>query len=655
MSQIIDHSAVLSAEFRQVRDGTQRQYGTLRRVWRSCAARCERFARQRPLAFAAGIVTILFAIVIWLMPPAFQTNDDAVMCMIAAGQGIALAPDEHLVFTNVLIGKTLKWLYCECPTFHWYGWYLVVTQGIATTAILYCLLRPRYTRLSMLGFFGYFFTAGIYFLVNLQFTATASLTGIAGGVLLLQILRNHQSTSSEQSLQMICGCLLIVFSGLIRSDAFILTIIIVSPVLVAVAWANMSRRGELLKVGCALAAALGMMWLAERGHELAYSENNWLQFYQYNPLRIKFNDENWVKYQPETKHVFDQVGWSKNDFEMIHSWYYDDPQYDEAQLRTILNSYNWGLDREAATSLSLMFKEMFRQQTFRGILGVMPGMLLFFDRRRRQIWPCVTAFVAAWGILLAIAVFRKPPPERVFMPVTVFPWLVVLMALAPGWREKSRAQRGQISRVFSAICKAWQVRHWSWFKPNAGRYLALRMISLLLVIGLIISVSKQLRTGIAHTKQLAKYRAMLDDMRPQKNQSECLVLTFGADFPYEYQAVLFGKNDYTGLRFFTIGWPQRTPLAEQMKQHFQIENLGQAIATRRDLKLFVNIEAYPRIVNYLAERYDAALQIVNLKTYREYALAVVTPSAGSANLSLQSRESPFRLVIPTLQRLGFLR
>lgn len=627
--------------------------GKIRQNVRRGVAYAEALARHRPLGFAVCLVTLCFAAVIWLMPPAFQTNDDAVMCMIASGQGIALSPDEHLVFTNALIGKILKTLYTEVPAIHWYGWYLVASQWVATVALLYCLLRPRYTRLSMLGFGAYFLTAGIYFLVNLQFTATGTLAGITGGLLLVQLLRYPWQSRLEQAILALGGALLLVWGGLIRSDIFPLTFIILSPVLLTVYWASSAGRGAAVRVGLSLALALGAMFFAGRYHEVCYSDPAWVEFYQYNPLRIKFNDEQWIEYLPENKHVFDQVGWSKVDFEMISGWYYDDPQYDREKLNTILTNYSWAYERDVTKTLRAMFKEMFRQPAFVAILFVMPGMLLFLNRRQRRFWPFVVALLSAWGIVLAVTVFRKAAPERVYMPVLTFPWLVMLFSLAPGWSSASSSRR-LFSRLKAEMRTAWLFRNWSWLKPGAARHLALRTISLLVVIGLVMSVRKQVRVGKEHTRQLVQYQKSLNAMRPATNEHERLILTFGADFPYEHQAVLFGKNDYAGLRFFSVGWPQRTPIAERMKQYFEIESLGQAMATNPHLKLVIRASDYMRVIDYLAEHYSTALQIVNEKDFNRFALTRIEKSE-PANVSEPAPETSIWLAFPTLKRLGLVR
>jgi hypothetical protein len=618
----------------------------------SWGSQLECWARCVPIRFAIVTVTLLFAAVITMMPPAFQTNDDAVMCMIVSGQGITLAPDEHMVFTNVIIGKILKTLYTYFPGMLWYGWYLVATQWIVTISLLYCFLLPRYTRLRLLGFAAYFLTAGIYFLVNLQFTSTANLTGIAGGMLLLQVVGHAPKSRREQVLIVAAASLLLVWGGLIRSDAFMLAVMLVSPALLVTYWLGTANRRIAVSACLALSIAAGMVFFAERYHQDCYSDPNWQAFYQYNPLRIKFNDELWVKYTRESKHVFDQVGWSKNDYEMIINWYFDDPAFDKENLSSILSSYPWMFDRNLGRTLFLSLQDIWRQRTVRAICFLLPAMLMFLDWRKRRYWPWAVAAVSALGLLLAVVVFRKAPPERVFMPVLAFPWLVLLHSLTP-CRRASEAHRRSLTRVFQSTLTAWQVRNWSWRKPGWRQQLALRTISLLLVTGFSVNITKQIRIGKAHTKDVLEYEKMLTDFRPAEDQPQRLVLTFGGDFPFEHQSALFGGNNYSGLHFYCIGWPQRTPFAERMKQHYNIKSVGQALAEKHDMLVIVNSGAYGRIMQYLADHFSSALRIVNLKTYLRSNLSMIEPNISTAEFDFW--DSPILIANPHLEPKGLRR
>ena len=75
--------------------------------WHDAASHLSDSMRTRPLAVATILAVCLFVATLSLLDPYYETNDDAVMNSIAAGQLLTSEPDEHLVFTSVFIGLLL--------------------------------------------------------------------------------------------------------------------------------------------------------------------------------------------------------------------------------------------------------------------------------------------------------------------------------------------------------------------------------------------------------------------------------------------------------------------------------------------------------------------------------------------------------------------
>src|SRR4051794_35957280 len=160
-----------------------------RAAWRAC----ESAAMRAPLVCSLLAVFVLLAISIVAFQPSYDTNDDVFMTMIAAGRGFCPAPDEHLIFTNVIIGHGLKQLYTLWPNVPWYGSYLLAVHYVAQVVVFYCVLAtaPRGTvttflsprmgsrrhllRLQLGLYVTYFVIVELVFLNNLQFTTTAFL------------------------------------------------------------------------------------------------------------------------------------------------------------------------------------------------------------------------------------------------------------------------------------------------------------------------------------------------------------------------------------------------------------------------------------------------------------------------------------------------
>ena len=251
--------------------------------------------------------------------------------------------------------------------------------------------------------------------------------------------------------------------------------------------------------------------------------------------------------------------------------------------------------------------------------------------------------------LVAITVLRKIPPERVYMPTLAFPWLMLLSALAPNWLA-GEVHRYTLTGILQSLRTAWLLPNWRWWKPDGYRHLFLRSSSLcvlFVVFGLCLNITKHFQLGQKNARNNHEYQKMLADLRPTANQAERLVISFAADFPYEFQPALFGENDYNGLYFYALSWPQRTPYAELMKQHFQIESLGNALAEKHEIILLLHPSSYGRVLEYLEEHYSSALRIVNLKSYSRFSLSKIEPDANTAESD--STESPMLLAKPKLE------
>ena len=300
-------------------------------------------ARKSPACFALLVTAGLFTLVFSMLSPSFQTNDDTQMMMIASGKGIGLAPDEHIVFSNVVIGQVLKALYGAYPAIPWYGVYLYFVQYLAYSSLLYCVIVPGFTRWRLALYVLYFAGVGIFSLNNLQFTTVACVAGQSGTLACMTALRRRTASAESR----VCGLLsvgvgMLVVASLIRLACIVPTILIAIPV--AICWFAWPPRRAVLLPAATSAAACAVLVLGFAVYHNSYynRDSKWQEFLRYNKLRAKFNDYGWIRYTPETASIFNAVCWSENDHAMIERWFYDDPVvYSEARLQRIVAANNW--------------------------------------------------------------------------------------------------------------------------------------------------------------------------------------------------------------------------------------------------------------------------------------------------------------------------
>ena len=84
-----------------------------------------RLPSVEPWAVVIGAVLIGIAVITGTH---YDTIDDVLMNAFAAGRLLSSAPDEHLIYTNVIIGFPLKFLYLVAGAVPWYGLYLIIPQ-----------------------------------------------------------------------------------------------------------------------------------------------------------------------------------------------------------------------------------------------------------------------------------------------------------------------------------------------------------------------------------------------------------------------------------------------------------------------------------------------------------------------------------------------
>src|ERR1700722_8438038 len=169
---------------------------------------------RSPLAFAAAVAGAICLFPL-LVTPAWETEDDACLQLIASGRVFADAPDEHLLFSNVLIGLPLKWLYKALPTVPWYFLYQLATLAVAAGAFAYALVYPDPAPRHAVAAVLLVGVAVLPCVVAPQFTKTATVAAAAGLLLFLAPLHGEVSWPR---LADVAGGALLVLGSLIRFE-----------------------------------------------------------------------------------------------------------------------------------------------------------------------------------------------------------------------------------------------------------------------------------------------------------------------------------------------------------------------------------------------------------------------------------------------------
>src|SRR5688572_13685683 len=93
------------------------------------------------LLLALGVVLAALAVAWTAYVPFYDTNDDAVMRLMAEGRAIPGAPPEpRLLFMNALIGGVMVGLAAIAPGWPWYDIVLGGIQVLAAVGMVFVLL-----------------------------------------------------------------------------------------------------------------------------------------------------------------------------------------------------------------------------------------------------------------------------------------------------------------------------------------------------------------------------------------------------------------------------------------------------------------------------------------------------------------------------------
>ena len=518
----------------------------------------------RGLAASVLLSAGLIAISLACFDP-FFTSDGAVMAMIAAGTGVSLRPDEHLVFTNVLLGRVLAALYRRAPDVPWYGLHLVGVQAVAWTGLFYgrlaSALSVRDVALCSLTYG----VVGLSVLVNMQFSSTAFLAAAAGGCLWMDAAGRGGGSGWWTAAAAVT---LMVLGSLERFDPFLLVVALAGLAGLVAARGRPGRRW--LLVG---AAALGLA-LSARAYDLyAYGQDaGWSAFREFIPLLPEITDYGRASAPAEElAPALAQVGWSANDHQLFMQWFHADPEvYSADALRRLLEAAPEAGLLERLSHGALRLGRVVANAAMWAMLLALP-LLLGTDLTRRRAAIVAVSLAGALAGTLLLAAFRKSAPQ-VYLPLFGFVLCAALVSGAGAASSRATGSRRAVQWLLAALALA----------------------------GVAVSAAHQHREGRTERE---RSRALWSRFEPITRSPQQLVVAWFNAFPFEVVRPLEPATRLRSLRLFSLGWSQRTPVATDLLVSFGSSDLIEALADPRTVLLAP--AAAPPMLALFAEEHRA--------------------------------------------------
>jgi len=373
------------------------------------------------LLWAAVVNLILFGLFLTCATSVYETNDDLMMQMIASGFHTG-HPDAHLVFTNVLIGWGLRFLYGAWAGCNWYFIYLLAVHYAALTAIAFLVVSRRGGWLFALLYVGFFLIVETRILLYLQFTTTAFLAGTAGLLLLVDGL---QPGHPARWLKVIAGIAFVSLMCLVREPVALLLAVIACPFLLE--RLGLAEWHRLLGTGLAFAG----IFLALHGiNRWAYQRDPaWAEFSEYNRMRGEIQVTTLGGFIPQAAPT---VGWSENDGWMFSHFYFSDPDVYAGvpKMRLFLDKLKALARDKPASSWRFSARFLFLPKIFLfrrdtgtlmnlAILNAMWCILAAGAVRRR----CLATLLISYGLFVVLCFYLLRTarlPERISYNIPLF-------------------------------------------------------------------------------------------------------------------------------------------------------------------------------------------------------------------------------------------
>ncbi len=354
--------------------------------------------------------------------------------MVAHGYGLAAIGLPNLIFSNIFWGYLVR----AIPEINGVLGYSIATLSvliIVGTVVIYGLYQLGAGYITCLSIFALILVRPVLFP---QFTINAGLL-MMGAIICWQL---YVQQNNRQTL--LAGCLLAFFSYLVRSQEFLLVLIVASPLL---PWRTLLLH-RFAKI--AFLALVSVIVVSATIDHQAYQGIEWKAFNEFNLARAPFNDfgaGNYLKQHPDILH---RHSYSNNDIDLIVNWFFVDPNIANPKvLLSMLAELGYLPDQVNALANAWIGIQAFWNPKLLPL--VLAALLLTGLRPNWRV-------VASWGLCIAavftLGLLGRPGVLRVYIP------LVSLLVVTPFLMGTFSSWRNQVAAsvlVIAVVANAYQV------------------------------------------------------------------------------------------------------------------------------------------------------------------------------------------------------
>lgn len=276
------------------------------------------------LDVAIGSNLIFMLLMLLVMRPGFETNDDIVFAEL--GSGLRGVKDAHLVFQNYGLGLLYRLLYEITGRLPWYTIVQYAVLFVSFTVVTYVLINRLEGNsglyLSILLVLGF----GYEGYIHLQFTKTAGIATAAAVFLLLYLLSEKKISWS--------GMLIVVLLGttgfMYRSDQFLASGALMVGAglyyLLNLRECFGEKAGKRLGVCVAsLVILFAAVFAVDRWDTSQYQSPQWQEYKEFNQLRSELLDYGFPDYE-RNRELYKELGISREALKLYQNWNFNDTE-----------------------------------------------------------------------------------------------------------------------------------------------------------------------------------------------------------------------------------------------------------------------------------------------------------------------------------------
>lgn len=579
------------------------------------------FIKKPP--FFLGLLNTLGSLLVYFVfvgQPVWGTNDEVYMSGLAAGVWEGLSePSCHLFYIHKYYSSILQLLYRWQIDVPWYGLSFIFFVALTIFVLNYSILRLQQEQ--RLFFLIVMATVGTILpsLWHLQHTIVAGLATIAGGLLVFSLFIKEPSSDTSFFIGISIAIGLLLLGSMIRFTSFLMVAALFTPFGIAFFFqtilsnqtgqSNLSIKKYLLVLILICSSVLGLRTLNQKEYEHFPDWKNW---YALERAKAEFIDFEKIIYTNQTKKIFDSVGWSQTDFDMIKTWQYADPQrYPLEKFIRVINSHpyksileqilpgNFNLWKSKVEAMIKRTLSIWRLITLFPLVLIVA--LFQMHWRKSTLWYLCGIIIAAIIILLYLFFGLNRAPFRVLVLLWIgVLWITLLLATNFHSITISKKKQGPVKK--------------SYFLIFAGLFL----FSSIVDFDYARTITKK---GLIAQQKLKERVREWNENIPQYS----IIYNIGSSFPFESHLPLMSFDYLRSLEgFLTMGWINQSPLQRKNFTSLGLENdFYGSLAQKKNVYL-VNREEMDR-----GKREEKILQDFYKENYNLNLVFIVDPDLPS--------------------------